>query len=464
MNERTAKILLIDDDESELVIIRDFLEETNDSVWAFEVDWIGFYDDGLRAIRSGEYEAYLIDYRLGKQNGIDLIREIQAEELDRVMIICTGQGSQDIDMKAAESGASDYLIKGEFDSAILQRSIRSAIEQNHYKKRLRYQTETLKNIHDAVFYIDGEGIVRDWNAGAEKIFGIPAADAIGKPVARICSDSGGRQISSRILPAISKNGVADEAIRFRLLSGKEVVLQTKAIPSNFCDEEGVLLCANDITVQKKLEAEIMKVSENEQRRIGQDIHDDLCSHLSGIGCLTEAMEQQLRENHRKEAEMIAGISEMVAKAGVKARTIAKGLIPSALETQGLIGALRELAERSHELYGIHCIVSISETDVVDRLCKNTCVQLYRIAQEALTNSVRHSDANLIEISLGPKNGRIELSVKDDGKGILQDTASAGMGLLTMRRRAEIIGADFDIHGSLDKGTIMQCSLPYLEDE
>ena len=211
-------------------------------------------------------------------------------------------------------------------------------EQSRNESQIRYQAETLMTVHDAVFYLDQEGVIRDWNAGAENIFGISAAEAVGEAVGRICCQSGRCPISTRILPAAIRDGMVDEVARFLLRSGEEVVLQVKAVPAKFHENEGIVFCACDITKEKKLEAEILKVSEDEQRRIGQDIHDDLCSHLSGIGCLTEAMEQQMKANHHKEAEMLSSISEMVAKAGVKARAIAKGLVPSALETQGLGGA------------------------------------------------------------------------------------------------------------------------------
>ena len=115
------------------------------------------------------------------------------------------------------------------------------------------------------------------------------------------------------------------------------------------------------------------------------------------------------------------------------------------------------------MYGVQCVAVIRENEAFEELDQNVCVQLYRIAQEAVTNAIRHSDANVIELGIGPNEGRLELHVKDDGKGMPKDMVSAGLGLLTMRRRAELIGADFDVHGSPGHGTRIQCSVVYLKN-
>lgn len=452
--DRYVKVLLIDDDEDEYILHRDLLGEGGGG--NFELDWIDDYERGLADLISGGHDAYLIDYRLGGRTGIDLLRSMQAAGIDRAMIILTGQTDDDVDQSAMESGASDYLVKGETSPAELVRAIRYAIERCRNLSRLRFQAEILRNIHDAVFYVTEEGVVRDWNEGAVRIFGLAADEAVGRSLLQICPHPGVHPFIRSIRPAVKKQGVAEEVIHCRLARGGEVYVRAKVTRMNLQGEEGYVFCASDITKEKRLEAEIVRVSENEQRRIGQDIHDDLCSQLSGIGCMTKVLEQRLRDEHADEAVMMEGITGMVAQAGTKAREIAKGLVPVVLETQGLASALRELAAKRRELFGVNCIASIPADEGLEGIPDEIAIQLYRIAQEAVTNAVRHSDAELIELSLNLEGSWLELRVRDNGKGMAREPVSCGLGLMTMRRRAEMIDAEFHILASPGAGTEITC--------
>lgn len=452
--DRYVKVLLIDDDEDEYILHRDLLGEGAGR--SFQLDWIDDYERGRLDLLRGAHDAYLIDYRLGGHTGIDLLRSMQASGIDRAMIILTGQTDDDVDRSAMESGASDYLVKGETSPAELVRAIRYAIERCRNLSRLRFQAEILRNVHDAVFYVTEEGVVRDWNEGAVRIFGLAAEEAVGRSILEICPHPGVHPFLRSIRPAVKKQGVAEEVIHCRLARGGEVYVRAKVTRMNLQGEEGYVFCASDITKEKRLEAEIVRVSENEQRRIGQDIHDDLCSQLSGIGCMTKVLEQRLRHEHADEAVMMEGITEMVAQAGTKAREIAKGLVPAVLENQGLASALRELAAKRRELFGVNCIASIPGDEELEGIPDAIAIQLYRIAQEAVTNAVRHSDAELIELSLCLEGSWLELRVRDDGKGMAREPVSPGLGLMTMRRRAEMIDAEFHIQASPGAGTEITC--------
>jgi PAS domain S-box-containing protein len=450
------KVLLIDDDEDEYILNRDLLDDIKNR--SFKLDWADNYEDALDALVEGSHDAYLLDYRLGAHTGIDLLREIQSRGLHRATIFLTGQGDDAVDQSAMELGASDYLIKGEVSASTLERAIRYAIEQEKAKERLKFQAEILKNVHDAVFYVDKSGRIEGWNEGATRIFGLSAEEIFGRSIREICPSSHGSPFDDRIIPAIEEHGMAEEVIQCESRSGEDLYIRAKVTPMVQSGMEGYVFCASDITKQKKLEAEIVRISENEQRRIGQDLHDDLCSQLSGIGCLTKVLEQQLRSKNQEEADLLRKVTEMVAQAGVRTREIAKGLVPTVLETQGLSGAIDELVSRQRDVYGVACVAQLSNDSRLDDLPSHVSIQLYRIVQEALANSIKHSDCEEIEVRLEFSDGRLDLSIRDDGKGMKPDDDSSGMGLFTMRRRAEIIGAEFDLHGSPGDGTRIRCSL------
>jgi len=342
-------------------------------------------------------------------------------------------------------------------------SIVDITERKQAQATLQLQAEILGNVHDAVFYVDEGGVVRDWNEGAARIFGVDAEEAIGSPLEGICPARGdGHPFTERIVPAIEERGVAEELIQCERPDGGDLFIRAKVTRMDEGGRPGYVFCASDITKEKQLEAELVRASEKEQRRIGQDIHDDLSSQLSGIGCLAKVLEQRLESRgaeEAEEAELMARISGMVADAGVRAREIARGLVPTVLETRGLAGALHDLAQWQQQLRGIECGVQIEGEEALDRIGESISIQLYRVVQEAVANAMKHSDADHVEISAVAENGHVELAVSDDGKGMAGDSVSAGMGMLTMRRRAEIIGADFDIEASPGEGTRIRCALP-----
>lgn len=460
MMEQKVRVLLIDDDEDDLLLARDYLEEAAGQ--PFEISSCDNFEEGLAKVLNGEADVYLIDYRLGGKTGIDLLREVKDRGAERAIIVLTGLTDNDVDIQAMEMGAFDYLVKGQFGSRELIRSIRYAIERRKGKDALTLQAEILKNVHDAVFYVNEEGIVLNWNDGAVRIFETPESDAVGKSLLEVCPHDAPHPFFNRLVPVAEIPG-AEPVIQCRLKSGKVVTILAKITKMSIDGQSGYVVCASDITKQRRLESEILRVSEDEQQRIGQDIHDDLCSQLSGIGMMTKVLENQLRVNHEKEAELLAEISGMVAEAGQKARHIARGLVPSALETQGLTGAVHEMADRSGSLFGVECIATVLGNEVIDSLDSMVGIQLLRIAQEATTNAMKHSDAELIHIRLTGEDGKVTLEVSDDGKGITEDTVSNGMGMMTMRKRAEMINADFELHSFAGRGTRITCSIRLPKD-
>jgi len=127
MRQNIIRILLVDDDEDDYLITSDLISEIERS--SYELEWVYIYDEALEIIGQHRHDVYLVDYRLGKQSGLDLIREAIAEGCSAPMILLTGQGDSDVDIRALETGAMDYLVKGNLDSSILERSIRYSIQR-----------------------------------------------------------------------------------------------------------------------------------------------------------------------------------------------------------------------------------------------------------------------------------------------------------------------------------------------
>jgi len=129
MRHNPIKILLIEDDEDDYIFVKNLLSEA--SSWKFEIDWLTDYDAGLQSIINDLHDVYLLDYRLGERNGLDLLRDLRRHGVEAPIIFLTGQGGYEIDVEAMHFGAADYLVKAQITADILERSIRYTIERKH---------------------------------------------------------------------------------------------------------------------------------------------------------------------------------------------------------------------------------------------------------------------------------------------------------------------------------------------
>jgi len=213
----------------------------------------------------------------------------------------------------------------------------------------------------------------------------------------------------------------------------------------------------DVTARKVSEQEILEISNREQVRLGQDLHDGLGQHLTGVTFLSKALEKKLTALSLPEAEDAAEIGRLVLQALSQTRNLARGVFPVELESSELTPALRELAATVEKLFKIGCTLESDEDVVIaDRTVVN---HLFRLAQEAVNNSVKHGKAKQVVIGLNTVEDRIVLSIRDNGSGFRRESAPAkGLGLRIMNYRAQKIGATFDIQPAKGGGTLVTCSL------
>lgn len=206
----------------------------------------------------------------------------------------------------------------------------------------------------------------------------------------------------------------------------------------------------------ELEHEIVRISEEEQRRIGHDLHDGLCQYLAGIKCALGIARHELEVKSIPEYARLMEIEKMLGDAVTQARELARGISPVMSNEAGLAAALEDLANSSAKIYA-QPIRFQSEGDVNEYDGKKAH-HLYRIAQEALGNALRHSGAAMITIDLSGNETTLTLKVTDDGNGIAEGAANRrGMGLRTMAYRARALGAaEFSIKSSPNGGTVVTC--------
>ena len=214
--------------------------------------------------------------------------------------------------------------------------------------------------------------------------------------------------------------------------------------------------------RKWLESEILEISDREQSRIGQDLHDGLSQHLRGIAYLSHVLQKDLAQESLPEAKDASRITQLLNKAILEAHSLAQGLFPTALEADGLTSALKELAATIKTIYKISCRFMCPKPVLIDK--GSVAMHLYRIAQEAIQNAIKHGKATRVVIRLTQTSEAVELAVKDNGKGLPKHFGKRkGMGLKIMDHRARMIGAELRVQRAV-VGTLLTCSLRTRRDK
>jgi PAS domain S-box-containing protein len=337
---------------------------------------------------------------------------------------------------------------------------RAASALRDSEERLRAILETAV---EGIITIDERGIIESFNLAAERIFGYRPAEVIGKNISILMPAPHHEQHDS-YLASYRHTGHAKIIGIGREVSGRrkdgtvfpmdlsvsEVRLAERRLFTGFI---------RDITERKRLEKEILEISERERRRIGRDLHDGLCQHLAGVEMMSQVLEQKLSARSSRDAARRAGeISRNVREAISQTRSLARGLSPVTLESEGLMSALQELAESTGKIFGVACRFDCDPpVSVADHAA---ATHLFRLAQEAVANGIKHGLAKRISIQLTGDRGRVILKVDDDGAGFPAEIfKSKGMGLRIMQSRAGMMDGTLAIERNPAGGATVICSVP-----
>jgi PAS domain S-box-containing protein len=219
----------------------------------------------------------------------------------------------------------------------------------------------------------------------------------------------------------------------------------------------ILGAALDVTDRKRLEQEVLEIATSEQRRIGQELHDGTGQELTGLCMLADNLAEALKEVSAGEAQTAHRIAQRLRQALGQIRMLSRGLVPVEVDAEGLMAALTELARSISDLHAVRCTFEYAEPVLVED--NYTATQLYRIAQEAVTNALKHGQAANLRVSLEARGHYITLKIADDGIGLpANEEVQEGMGLRIMRYRAGQIGAHFTVTAGPTRGTIVTCTV------
>jgi PAS domain S-box-containing protein len=314
---------------------------------------------------------------------------------------------------------------------------------------------------DAVISKALDGTVVSWNPGAEKVYGYAAAEMLGGPIMRLCLPEQAGEMR-RDLERVGRGEPVEhfDAARVRK-DGRRIIVSLRLSPLRGPGGEvvGASSIARDVTEHRALQREVLEIAGREQRRIGQDLHDGIGQELTGLAMLAQRLAGELAAKALPGAAAADKIVDGLEQALRHVRALSKGLVPVEVDSEGLMVALAELADRTGELNGVACTFRCAEPVRVQD--NATATHLYRMTQEALTNALKHGRARHIAIRLEQRDGRTTLEVEDDGVGIAAAGGEAtGSGLRIMRYRAALIGAKLTVGPASPHGTCVTCTLPH----
>ena len=276
----------------------------------------------------------------------------------------------------------------------------------------------------AMVMLDSRGRIVSWNQGAERIFGYSHEQAIGRDISAFYTSSeiAKAKPAADLLDAATQGRHEDEGWRVR---HDGAPFWANVITTTLRDEHGkprgFAQVTRDVTELRRLEKELLEISEREQLRIGHDLHDGLGQELTGIALLAQNLQQKLAAHRLGESSDAARIAVLINHALEETRRLARGFSPIELGPAGLHTALADLSAKVQlSLAGKCSVICRTEAHVPD---DSVAVHLFRIAQEAINNAARHASPSEIRVELDIMADVLTLGVHDNGTGI---AAMAGL--------------------------------------
>ena len=331
------------------------------------------------------------------------------------------------------------------------------------ERKLRRFKAIVESSIDAIMSIDLDAKVTSWNPAAQRIFGYSEEVILGRDFRILVPEDRLQETSEFLDRVLRGKGTRDyETVRLGN-GGKRIEVSITLSP--VLDSErrivGATAIVRDITERRKLEKQVLEISDFEKRRIGQDLHDDLCQHLVGISMIGNLLHSELFQLGIKQAEDARKITEMIRNAVDHARILARGLTPLNMAHGGLMAGLETLIANTEQMFRIPWSLECPEAVHIED--PEVAIHLFRIAQEALHNAVKHSNGSKVVVRMEQAEDTLRITVRDDGIGLM-DTAKqstgGGLGMHTMYYRARIIGAKLEIVKNAEGGATVVCRLPF----
>src|SRR6266550_557249 len=259
------------------------------------------------------------------------------------------------------------------------------------------------------------------------------------------------------IPALGFWNAGMALVSYALFAGLLSKLRTLVGELDRRVQERTAALQREVSERQRLDREIAQVADRERRRLGQDLHDRLGQHLTGTALAAQVLKDKLATRSAPEVTEAEKLVRYVEEGIDLTRNLARGFFSPELEADGLVVALQNLAENISERFAINCVLDGDESIRIHD--STVATQLYRIAQEAVTNSIKHAGPRRIDIRLVVNGPELTLTITDDGRGFPEKLPEPpGLGLRLMRHGAALIGATLSVQRHGGNGTAAICKL------
>lgn len=479
---RTAdaiRVLLIDDDEDDFVNIRGLLSEIQNI--KFHLEWKPSYKEGLQALATGNHDACLLDYRLGQWTGLDLLGESHRRGATCPIILLTGHGDFDLDVKAMQSGAADYLIKGQITPPLLERSIRYAIKNDMDLRDLAEQKESFKTLFNSTFegiLVHKQGLISEANAAVGEIFRCQPEEMAGVPLTRYLRTDFHSELKRQLE---SGRDLHMEAVGLQK-SGAEIYLGLQSRTVNLKGQWVTLVAVRDLTQRKQMEAQILQ--QDRLASLGllaSSLAHEIGTPLGVIRGRAELLQKSADEKTRATMGLVVTQIDRIAKLVNSLLHLARGHHADAATDVCLGAVLEDVVNLlSHELERKGIALSVS--DAGDLTVRAEPGPLGQIFLNLLVNAIHAIEAEskhrpghqgTIKIEVVQNGHRVEVSVIDNGCGIAEQNMrnlfqpffttkdiglGTGLGLATSYKLAQSWGGAIEVLSKEGQGATFKVIL------
>jgi PAS domain S-box-containing protein len=463
-----ASILVVDDDEGLSILMAEALRAEG-----YDAATANSGAEALSWLEQNTPDLLLLDLKMKDVGGQALVERLRRNRISVPFVVVTGQGDEKVAVEVMKQGALDYVMKTTGLIDLLPGAVHRALEAIERDRALAAAQAGLRESEArfaAAVRATNDG-VWEWRIPDGQVYFSPQWKAIlGYQPAEIPDELAEwrRRVhpedESRLDRAFreffdSKGDVF--SIEYRLRHKDDSyrwVLSRAVLERDVHGKARRMIGANaDVTEKKRLERALLSVSDREQRRIGQDLHDGLGQQLTAIELMCQSLKSDLQAAAPELLEHVSKMSAFLREAVTQTRALAHGLTAFMLDASGLQAALAELTERTSAMSRVKCRFVCPMPVPIDD--SETAGHLYRIAQEAVGNALRHGDATEIVVTLERTDGAVVVKVADNGRGLGKGKKpGTGIGLQVMRHRADTIGAELTVESKRGKGVTVICTL------
>jgi PAS domain S-box-containing protein len=435
--------------------------------------------DGTAALASCQArppDAVVSDVSMPGLDGFELIERLRADERTAVIpvLLLSARAGEDSRIEGLAAGADEYLVKPLSSRELVARvdgAVRLARLRRETARREQADLEALFSMApDGVIVVGHNGKILTANEQARQLFGYSPQEFVGLQIEALMHESHraahvGHRETYVQAPVVRLMNPIQE-LRGVRRDGSEFIAEIGLGPLQFKNQACTIANVRDITERKKLETEraeqqkrfrdlsrrLMEVQEAERRKLSTELHDRTSPGLAAIQINLKMLNNLLSTRGTEDVKaLLDDTAGLIADTTVSIREISSNLRPTVLDDGGLLPALAGYAQQFMQRTGI--VVQLQTQDVTNALTPAVQSSLFRIVQEALTNCAKHAKAKSVTIRLNTEGHRVSLMIADDGVGFdFEKESTLGLGLLTMRERAEFAGGSFSVETMPGQGT------------